>query len=216
MAKVTLTSISDSHGQHLDIELPGGDILLHCGDIAHHRGDGRELMSFLGWLQSQPYEHKIFICGNHDFLFQDHPAAVAQMIAKYDVTYLQDSSVKACGLNIWGSPWQPAFHNWAYNLPRGGPELAAKWAAIPDDTNILLTHGPPYGVGDMTSRGEAAGCTALLRRLPELKQLKASFGGHIHEGYGIREVAGVPCINCSVLDYKYRLVNKPITIEVEV
>lgn len=217
MTTIKLTGISDTHGQHRDVELPGGDILLHCGDIAYHRGDVRELDDFLWWFEAQPYKHKVFIAGNHDFMFEKHPELISNRLQGKDLVYLQDSSISLCGLNIYGSPWQPWFHNWAFNLPRDGEDIRQKWLQIPADTNILLTHGPPYGIGDMTSGMEMAGCKQLFERLHSLKRLKAHLCGHIHEGYGVRypfDGDHLAVINCSVLDANYRLVNKPINFEV--
>jgi len=94
----------------------------------------------------------------------------------------QIGTVEIEGVRFWGSPWQPWFFDWAFNLERG-EEIRAKWELIPDDTEVLITHGPPQGHGDMTSRGEGAGCADLLARIRQVKPRYHLFG-HIHEGYG--------------------------------
>lgn len=213
---IKITCISDTHGQHEDVTLPGGDILLHAGDIASNRGDPHELKHFLNWMSEQDYQHKIFIAGNHDFLFQDYPEEIAILLRKHypKLTYLQDTSVSAMGLQIYGSPWQPWFHSWAFNLPRDGAEIEQKWKDIPADTDILLTHGPPYSIGDRTNRGDFAGCQKLYERLHQLKRLKLHVCGHIHEGYGTEHLDDLTLVNASVCNLHYAPINLPINLQI--
>ena len=108
--KKKITFISDTHTKHkhLTNDLPGGDILIHCGDISS-RGYKNEIENFLGWFDGiKGYEHKIFIAGNHDFGFQDNPKECAELLTNYPtVTYLEDNSVIIDGIKIYGSPCSP-------------------------------------------------------------------------------------------------------------
>lgn len=206
-----IVCISDTHGQHGALEVPACDLLLHAGDISK-RGAPHEIEDFCRWFAEQPARHKVFIAGNHDFGFERDAAATRDIVARYPVVYLQDSGVELEGLRIWGSPWQPWFFDWAFNL-RKSTELAEKWALIAPDTQILLTHGPPRGLGDRTERGEAVGCKALLHHLPSLVDLKLHVYGHIHEGYGQYSHGAAMLINASSLDVRYRPVNAPVVID---
>jgi predicted phosphohydrolase len=179
-----IVCISDTHARHRLTEVPEGDILVHGGDITN-RGDLEDVESFNTWLATLPHKHKIVICGNHDFCFQDRgPEARARIT---NAIYLEDSGCEIEGLSFYGSPWQPWFFDWAFNLPRGDA-LAKVWAKIPVSTDVLITHGPPEGILDMTVRGDRAGCRDLLARIHEVKPRLHVFG-HIHEAAG-REVIG--------------------------
>ena len=123
-------------------------------------------------------------------------------------TYLQDSGVELMGLRIWGSPWQPVFFNWAFNLPRGEP-LRARWALIPNDTDVLVTHGPPMGHGDMTSEGTRVGCEALLDAIQRVCPRLHIFG-HIHEDHGVSWEGETACINASVCSLRYEPTQPPL------
>ena len=207
------TIISDTHGRHYKLDLPGGDILIHCGDFMNSGLKINEATSFLKWFSKQDYKHKVFIAGNHDILFEDHPYVRDSLLLEYpDVTYLQDSSVTIEGLKIYGSPWQPEFYNWAFNLPRG-EELKKKWDLIPDDIDILITHGPPMDFLDtVVGQYEPLGCYDLKQRVLNI-QPKIHCFGHIHSGYGETDFNGTKFINAAVLDEDYNHTQKPINIE---
>ncbi len=160
-----------------------------------------------------PHRHKLFIAGNHDFLFERDPAA-ARALVPPGITYLQDGGIAIDGLKIWGTPWQPTFFDWAFNLARG-PEMAAKWALVPDDTDVLVTHGPPAGTLDLIPGDppESVGCEDLAARLPRLTRLKLHVFGHIHEGYGRVSEGGRVFVNASNCDARYRPVNPPVVVD---
>lgn len=197
-------ALSDTHGFHPRIEVPDGDVLLHAGDCTN-QGRLHELEDFNRFLEGLPHTHKVVIAGNHDFCFERQPEESAQILTA--ATYLLDGAVEIEGIKIYGSPWQPEFFDWAFNLPRG-PELARKWAAIPGDTDILMTHGPPQGILDETSAGDAVGCADLLERLADLS-VKVHLFGHIHEGYGEEVRGGTRYLNASILDHIKRRLNRP-------
>ena len=128
--------LADTHCLHNKIEVPDGDVLLHAGDFTM-RGKEKNIRDFSDFLGKLPHEHKIVIAGNHDLLFEKNPPVAQKLLT--NCTYLQDSFTVIEGLKIYGSPWQPWFYDWAFNLQRGA-EIRAKWDLIPDDTDILLTH----------------------------------------------------------------------------
>ncbi|MEO8648077.1 MAG: metallophosphatase domain-containing protein [Acidobacteriota bacterium] len=212
-----IVCLSDTHNRHRQIEVPPGEILIHSGD-ATTNGTLDEVKAFAGWFGRLPHKHKIFVAGNHDWLFQRDPDAASKLLGG-GITYLQDSVAEIDGLKFYGSPWQPRFYDWAFNLFRG-KELAEKWNLIPDDTEILITHGPPYGILDEveTPHGSASheGCQDLFERIKVLVdggQLKLHVFGHIHGGYGTSEAFGVRFVNASNCDEGYRVTNSPVVID---
>ena len=205
-----IIAISDTHGKHRNLDLPQGDMLIHAGDVSS-RGLEDEVLDFLDWYESLDFKYKIFIAGNHDFYFEKEKKEAIEKVIPSNVIYLNDSGVTIEGIKIWGSPIQPWFFDWAFNRKRG-EEIAQHWKFIPDDTNILVTHGPAFGLLDKTFREESVGCEELLK---SIKKVKPQFhiAGHIHEAYGQVEKDGTHFINASVLDLRYQLVNKPFEFE---
>jgi Icc-related predicted phosphoesterase len=197
------------HGKIKD--MPEADILIHAGDFTSV-GERADIISFNSWLGKQTqYKHIIVIAGNHDKSFESAPQVSEALMT--NCTYLKDSHVMIDGFKIYGSPWQPMFFNWAFNVPRD--LMWKKWELIPDDTDILITHGPAEGYGGMTSRGEEAGCAALRQKLLELKPL-AHICGHIHEGYGVYNNGYTQIVNASTCGgRRLERINAPIVIEVE-
>jgi Icc-related predicted phosphoesterase len=216
-----ITFISDTHGKHNKItqDLPGGDLLLHAGDISS-MGYQHEVQQFCKWFNNvENYDHKIFIAGNHDWGFQNNVEKFMEIVNSYKtVDYIQDETIQVNNgdkmVNIYGSPWQPEFYNWAFNLPKNGVELAAKWDAIPDNTDILITHGPAFGVLDTVAgkMWDNLGCQLLTNKIKSIKP-KIHVCGHIHSGYGYYFDGDTHFINASVLNEAYQYTNKPITID---
>jgi len=149
------------------------------------------------------------IAGNHDWAFQRTPLRARALIRH--AIYLEDEETTVAGLRIWGSPWQPWFFDWAFNLQRG-PEIAAKWALIPDGIDVLITHGPPQGILDRTSRGDAAGCADLLAAVLRVRPRLHLFG-HIHEAYGSLERDGIRFVNACNCSERYRPVQPPMVVD---
>jgi Icc-related predicted phosphoesterase len=212
--KKKITFISDTHAkhQHVTKDLPGGDILIHCGDISN-RGFMTEIKNFLEWFDGvKGYEHKVFIAGNHDFGFQDNPKECIELLKNYpNVTYLEDNSVIIDGIKIYGSPWQPRFYNWAFNVERG-EAIAKKWEKIPTDVDILITHGPVFGILDQTYTKQRVGCEELYKKVVEIKP-KIHACGHIHYARHIKQVEDVVYINACCLGEEYMYQNAPITVD---
>lgn len=197
--------ISDTHGHRMPV--PEGDLLLHAGD-ATSRGKPVEIQAFNEWLGSLPHRHKIVIAGNHDFGFERDPTARGLIT---NATYLQDQEAVVEGLRIWGTPWQPRFFDWAFNLDRGEP-LRKVWAKVPTGIDILLTHGPPKGILDRCANGDQAGCEELLAALPRIRPRLCVFG-HIHEAYGTLEQDGTLFVNASSCTLQYRPTQSPIVVD---
>jgi Icc-related predicted phosphoesterase len=208
--------ISDTHGKHKILTskaynniLGEGDVLVHAGDCTNV-GKTHEINEFLDWFSDTPFTHKIFIAGNHDFWFEKNHD-IAQEYKDKGVKYLFDSMVEIDGVKIYGSPWQPEFYNWAFNLPRG-EKLAEKWGKIPEGLDILVTHSPAFGMVDATIQGISVGCHDLFQRVVKVKP-KIHACGHIHWSYGQKTFDGIEFINASILNEGYFYENKPIAIE---
>jgi len=200
-----IVAISDLHGVFYP-PIPECDLLLIAGDLG-------PWMEFSEWLDTidLPADHIIGIAGNHDFKAQKKPGLFREM--KW--TYLEDEAVVVEGLTIYGSPWTPVFYNWAFMKEEH--ELEKMWALIPEETNILMTHGPPHGYQDMTIRGGVrAGSVTLLERVEQLLNLKLHVFGHIHEGRDPGRHSyyanGAISANVSVLDAHYKIFRAPLEV----
>ncbi|MFC1679413.1 metallophosphatase domain-containing protein [Elusimicrobiota bacterium] len=201
-----IVCIADTHSRYEGLEIPDGDILIHAGDLTS-LGRPAEVVEAADFLQRLPHRHKIVIAGNHDFLFEREPEKAEAVIARSGCTYLLDTEVEVEGLRIYGSPWQPWFGDWAFNLGRGY-DIRQKWDLIPKGIDILVTHGPPRGILDEMTSGERVGCEELLEKVRELKPKWHVFG-HIHEGYGQVKDGDTEFVNASICDIRYDPINKP-------
>ena len=206
-----VVAISDTHNKHHLLHLPEGDLLLHAGDVSS-RGTEAEVRNFLDWFAEQDFEYKVFIAGNHDYFFERSPESFITEIIPNNVIYLNDSGIEINGINIWGSPVQPWFFDWAFNRQRG-PDIDKHWQLIPNDTDILITHGPAYGILDRTVRGEFVGCEDLLKKIQQIKP-KYHIAGHIHEAHGLERHGQTTFINASVLNFKYKMANEAVVFEI--
>jgi Icc-related predicted phosphoesterase len=207
-----IVCLSDTHNYNEQIFVPDGDILIHAGD-ATMQGSAPEIVLFNRWFRNLPHAHKIFVAGNHDWLFETS-SQFARTLLDSSIHYLKDSSVEIENLKIYGSPYQPRFFDWAFNLMRGA-ELAEKWKLIPDETDVLITHGPPFGILDEVPRQyfiENTGCEELRKRVETIKP-KLHIFGHIHCGYGTTEKFGVKFANASNCDESYEPTNAPLVID---
>ncbi len=175
-----IVAVADTHcyERHLGA-LPDGDVFVHAGDLLQ-RGTIDELCQAAEWLRALPHAHKLVVAGNHDWCFQRAPVVAARALAGA-ATYLEDAGTTIEGVSFWGSPWQPEFFGWAFNLRRGAA-LREKWSRIPAGLDVLITHGPPRGIGDLV-QGDHAGCDDLLAAIAERRPRLHLFG-HIHEAGG--------------------------------
>jgi predicted MPP superfamily phosphohydrolase len=219
-----IVAISDTHQLHRDVIVPEGDVLIHCGDFTNQGTQGA-LADFLDWFISHPHQHKVFISGNHELgldvgptrpkklkiineFIEEHPALV----------YLENSSVMIEGLKFYGSPMTPRFMDWAWNINRG-KDIAAYWKLIPDDTNVLITHGPPHGTLDLVDnlyggRDPHQGCEELAVKVKTLSELKLHVFGHLHKQGGEHTLVGKTVFgNAATCNDAYKPVNPAIVVE---
>ena len=202
-----IVCISDTHGwatighdQKPLLDIPDGDVLVCAGDICRH-GHEMEVSAFDRFLEKLPHKHKILVAGNHDWCFERLGKERSQALLKNGI-YLEDSDVVIDGVKFYGAPWQPEFFQWAFNVQRGAA-LAEKWALIPNDTDVLITHGPPFGILDITEEGEKVGCQDLQQAVTRVKPQLHVFG-HIHNGQGMASHNGTTFINACVCDERYQ------------
>lgn len=231
-----IIAISDTHTKEREIVVPNGDVLIHAGDFTY-RGRKNEFIDFLDWFLELPHKHKVFIAGNHDITLDSsvredlslsiylrsrlpkhwiHQEFFDRIKDIENVHYLENSGVTIDGINFWGSPATPTFgYGWGFNYDRG-PEIDTIWQKIPDNTDILITHGPPFGILDAVKRGSTigVGCSNLSGRISERK-IKAHFFGHIHESYGHVHDNGTHYFNCCNLDEEYYPSNFPWIVDIE-
>lgn len=234
-----VTAISDLHCKYPD-KLPGGDLLIDAGDWTY-RGRYEEVTAYLDWLseQAKKYKYVVFIAGNHEVSAEDRPKQFAEWLRPYtlkdkNIFYLQEQEIVLDGFKIYGAPQQPRFGHWAFNVSRGG--LHKHWDKIPNDTDILVTHGPPRGYGDFVphlewdrdelgqenwvERLSHEGCDELLVALKRVQPQYHVFG-HIHYAYGTyygheRDgIEDVVLVNAALNSEKYTLDKQPINFYLE-
>ncbi|PRY38488.1 Icc-related predicted phosphoesterase [Spirosoma oryzae] len=217
-----IVCISDTHGFHNQftqvINELEADVLIHAGDFTRH-GTVQDCSSFLNWYAGFTHiPNKLFICGNHDEFPEKYPVLFDNLVAEFpEVTYLHHRQVTIDGVKFWGSNYSPAFWNWFWMVRRGEPSRIL-WDMIPEETNILVTHGPVHDILDETVDGIRAGCEALHERIADMNQLKLHVCGHIHEarGEGCWEIGNTVWkrfVNASLINEQYRPVHKPIIVE---
>jgi Icc-related predicted phosphoesterase len=187
-----IVAVADTHTFHHDLSVvPEGDVFVHAGDLCR-AGRLDEIRAATDWLTALPHRHKIVVAGNHDWCFARSPHEAVAVLGDR-IVYLQDSETTIEGVRFWGSPWQPEFRGWAFNLPRG-EALAARWALIPLGIHVLITHGPPLGIGDHGGEAVRSGCRDLLAAVQRVRPLLHLFG-HIHQDGGWWEQGGVGFAN---------------------
>lgn len=206
-----LVIVSDTHNQLARLSIPDGDVFVHCGDFSNI-GSVDEIVHFNECLKRLPHRHKVVVAGNHDIMFERRPEDARRMIDA--ACYLQDQETTIDGVKFYGSPWSPEFGFWAFGVPVNSTRMENIWKKVPDDTDVLITHGPPFSILDKNSRGKSVGCELLLRRTKAVKPKVHCFG-HIHESYGIDDRFGIKFVNAASLkDYTGTLFNEPIVIDI--
>jgi Icc-related predicted phosphoesterase len=213
MPRIRIVCISDTHGQHAKVNVPDGDVLIHAGDFMAFGDRPKEIVDFNQWLGRQPHRHKVVIAGNHDLMFERHPGAARELLS--NGIYLENSGIELLGLKVWGSPVQPEFNNWAFNVARGAA-IRRYWEMIPADTDVLVTHGPPFGVLDKAHPStKHLGCEELAKAIGEIKPRLHVFG-HIHGGHGSSASNGTQFVNASAVNEAYWPVYDPQVVEIEI
>jgi len=204
--------ISDTHTKHdyIGIKKYEADVLIHCGDISGNGGI-QAIENFLAWFSGlDNFKHKIFIAGNHDWLFERANLRAREVVPD-NVIYLEDEEVVIDGVKFYGTPVQKHFCNWAFN--RDESKMAQHWAAIPDDTDVVITHSQPYSILDLVPyQGECHGSPSLYKEIVERIKPSLHLMGHIHEGYGYKIIKDTTFINASSLDGDYLAVNDPFLV----
>lgn len=214
--------ISDTHTQHAELQVPGDvDMVVHCGDEANSHKSKPNLIEsrdFFNWFHALDIPHKVFIPGNHSVAIE-HKLLTPDEYP--EIRFLIHQQIEIENLKIFGSPYTPWFFNWAYNVAR--PDLEAIWATIPNEIDLLITHGPPKGILDVTRDWKTKqpihiGSKSLTDHvLTRIKPSVHAFG-HLHDEAGIRNFGekledGVRFINCSCCNLSGQLVNHGAVIE---
>jgi len=225
--------ISDTHNETDKMVLPKGDVLLHAGDFTRVGGEAevRHFIDFLDRIRPD-FQEIVVIAGNHDLTFDSenfHSLRVVKMFykgktvdlkeikesLKQKCTYLEDEVTEIRGIRIYGTPWQPEFGGWGFNVNRGA-DCLEHWKKIPNGIDILISHGPPLGHGDKCQSGARAGCSELLATIQKRVKPKYHVFGHIHEGYGMTTDGSTTFINASSVDIRYKQVNDPIVFDLPI
>jgi len=214
-----IISFSDTHGKQGLLNIDGDyDIGIFSGDAGTFRSpyqNESSILNFIEWYSSlKNIKNKIWIAGNHCTSIEHGLVDAKKLSEEKGLIYLQHESVEIEGLKIFGSPYTPRFgYGWAFNVDRG-ESIKKYWSEIPEDTNVLVVHGPPRGILDLVMSGERVGCEDLANRIKDLKDLKLVQFGHIHEDYGYELIDDVYYVNASVLNLRYELANKPFVFEI--
>ena len=202
-----IVCISDTHGLQDSLNVPDGDILIHAGDLTL-RGTASQLNDSLSYFANLPHKYKIIVAGNHDFgLETKNP----DIIIPPGIIYLENNCVTIEGLKIWGSPVSTPYYDWAFMWDEKRRDIL--YQSIPHDTDIIINHGPAFGVLDWTSKLTHAGCEFLRQRIRVIKP-KLFVCGHIHEDYGVREIEGTTFVNAAILNKQYQIAHPAITISI--
>jgi Icc-related predicted phosphoesterase len=215
--------ISDTHSREKKIEwfklkenIDSVDMIIHAGDFSHNE---KTFNDFLKWYSELDIKYKILIAGNHDEIVRNMGYnEMRQICYTLDIIYLQDSGIELEGVKIWGSPWSNIFGDWAFMM--NDFELDQHWQKIPEDTEILITHGPAYGRCDEISQDTIdnhVGSRTLEMRLRDLKKLRYHFVGHIHDSNGeiFRSYDGkMTTYNACIMDFWFMPTGEPHIFEI--
>ena len=211
-----LVCISDTHNLHHDLKIPDGDVLVHAGDITVH-GKFENFAKFNDWLGRLPHKHKVVIPGNHDIEAGNENAPIVEAVM-VNCHWLVNKEVTIDGVKFYGVPQTPSFfpESWVFNVDRKSIREAIYWDAVPRDTDVVISHGPPRGYGDLCpeygspSRMVNVGCDYQLEVLEEIRPL-LNICGHIHEGYGTYITNfGTVVANASTCTRGYKPKNPPL------
>jgi Icc-related predicted phosphoesterase len=224
--KIRILCISDTHTYTNDLKLPECDIFIHAGDFTR-RGTLNEIKEFNNFLKTIKAKERIVIAGNHEITFQNKDliksSKIREEIRNVNINdykklltncyYLEDNLIELFGLKIYGSPWQASFRGWAFNADRG-QEILDKWNNIPNNIDILVTHGPPAFIGDLTNSQQHVGCLELLNTIQQRVKPKYHIFGHVHESHGIWSDTRTIFINASICNSKYKPIQAPIIFDI--
>lgn len=207
--------ISDVHNNYKKLILPDADVIVCAGDMTSV-GKEHEVRNFMKWFSAlDQYIYKVFIAGNHDWLFETSRVYAKELIPK-NIIYLEDSGIEIEGLYFYGTPVNIEFCNWAFN--RTEQKLSEHWKAIPEHTDVLITHNPAYSVLDQSIRGnmlsENYGSPSLYNEVLYRVKPLVHVCGHIHSGHGVEIIDNTTFINASVLNESYEIAYEPVLVEI--
>lgn len=220
-----VTAISDIHGRIWPEFNEPGDLLILAGDLyeCERHGPASPYEQLFPWLNRQPFKYKVVVAGNHDWWFYRHRNETVG--TPQGIIYLQDAGVVLDGVSIWGSPWQPLFCHWAFNLPED--QLAEKFMCIPSGVDILVTHGPRYGTCDTVTQhhivnlsGDVTevyhlGSTALRTSVNRAKP-RWHISGHIHSAdHDVQDDGTTKSVNVSMLNEDYTPAFNPFNFTIQ-
>lgn len=204
--------LSDTHGNHRTVNVPNGDVIIHCGDITH-KSNHAEVSDFISWFAGLNFSHKILVAGNHDRFIRKRKQEFMELIASHNIDYLENTAIKINGHSIFGSPFtlnNACIGAFTYH---GTPEAERIWSEIPDEVDILVTHAPPKGFRDFSkTENNNAGCQVLREKVLSVKPRYHIFG-HIHESYGVETYGDSVFINASLANGSEEIVNNPVVFE---
>lgn len=217
--------ISDTHNRHKDLRIPSDiDAVIHCGDESESGNEWLnepEARAFFDWYSTLDIPQKVFVPGNHS-------TAIEQGLVRPEqypkVRFLIHDQTSLNGLTIFGTPYTPKFFNWSYMRER--EDLDIVWQSIPDDVDILISHGPPKGFMDVTRDFNTldpvhVGSKSLTRHVTQrIKPMVHAFG-HIHDepsirNFGIVNDGSTTFVNCSCCNIGGKLVNHGFVLEIDV
>jgi Icc-related predicted phosphoesterase len=204
---ISITVISDTHCRHGELRLPPGDLLIHCGDM-FELGDKntRRIAEMDDWFGRQRFERILCTGGNHDL---DIEAALVERAQPFrNASFLNDETVEFRGLKIHGAPWVNDLPGHAFHKDHDA--LAEAWATVPAGPDILVTHTPPAGILDTSSRGRSYGCPALAGEIGRIAPRAHCFG-HVHASRGHWKIDDTLFINASIIQTSSGAVRPPIT-----
>jgi Icc-related predicted phosphoesterase len=200
-----IVCIADTHNREDDLIIPDGDIIIHAGDLTEG-GTKREVTQFINWFSSLPHSHKIFIAGNHDYYLEDIDKETFAKSLPKGVHYLHNTALSLGNIKFWGTPQVPSLTRWAFKEP-------FYWNDIPKDTDILISHVPPYEILDLHDRNFHLGDKVLAKRVDKLS-LSYHIFGHVHDAYGLTRIKNTIFVNASSVDSTGRYFNPPIILDV--
>jgi Icc-related predicted phosphoesterase len=210
MAKVRIVALGDTHGRHREVDVPEGDILVHTGDFMASGEDFREIIDFNFWLSEQRVETSIVIAGNHDLLLQKQRYFARSFLS--NAIYLENSGYHTRGIRFWGSPYTPEFMGWAFMAERG-EAIDRYWKMIPSSTDVLVTHGPPFGYLDVYE-SRHVGCEMLANELKR-RNISVNIFGHIHPGFGQARLGETRLYNVAIPDENKEPTHPVTVIDIE-
>ena len=207
MKSLTTVCVSDTHELHRELDVPSGDILIHAGDFTMFSKSAAAILDFNEWLEELPYRWKIVVPGNHEFFLASEPSRHSLIS---NATVLINEGIEVAGLKIWGSPTTPLLGG-AFGLSSPA-DRTRLYATVTEDVDILVTHGPPYGILDRSPGAlYHAGCPQLLEAVTRLKP-KLHVFGHLHGAHGMMSTEDTLFVNAALLGPDGDLCASPIAL----